>query len=57
MEVINFAPLLPDKYKVKVTPPDTYSITLKDSKDDDSLDNDIDPSTGETDILVLKMIT
>ncbi len=55
MELIQiWHPLHPDKYKVKVTPPDAYSITLKDSEDDDSLDNDIDPTTGETDVFSIE---
>jgi len=48
-----FCTLLPDSYKVRITPPDGYIVTTKDSGDD-SIDSDIDPATNETDVFSIE---
>jgi len=49
-----FCKLLPDEYKIKVTLPNDYVVTLKDLGEDDTNDSDINPVTKESDIINLK---
>ncbi len=48
-----FCYLIPDSYKIKVTPPDGYTVTIKDSGDDDAIDSDINIDSNESDLINL----
>ncbi|NPA60651.1 MAG: hypothetical protein GXO06_00005, partial [Epsilonproteobacteria bacterium] len=49
-----FCVLSPDRYKIKVTLPDNYVVSLKDIGNDDTNDSDINPTTKESDIIDLQ---
>jgi len=49
-----FCNLLSDNYKIKITPPDGYVATIKDSGSDDEKDSDIDKSTNQSDLIELR---
>ncbi len=48
-----FADLIPGDYYLTFTPPDGYAITLQNQGGDDTLDSDIDRTTGQTAITSL----
>lgn len=48
-----FTNVAPGEYYVRFTPPDGYLFTQQDQGDDDSVDSDADPRSGETILFIL----
>ena len=49
-----FKDLKPAQYKIQITLPDGYKVSLKDAGGDDTKDSDIDPTTLKSDLVTLQ---